>query len=69
MWVNVPFNVTTGLLSEQVDNPIIEKAFITSEMSFTTARNTDLGVVEIVGTTADETLNFIPYYAWDNRSR
>ena len=52
---------------EQVDNPIIEKAFITSEMSFTTARNTDLGVVEIVGTTADETLNFIPYYAWDNR--
>ena len=36
-------------------------------MSFTTARNTDLGVVEIVGTTADETLNFIPYYAWDNR--
>lgn len=33
---------------EQVDNPIIEKAFITSEMSFTTARNTDLGVVEIV---------------------
>lgn len=52
---------------EQVDNPIIEKAFITSEMSFTTARNTDLGVVEIVGTTTDETLNFIPYYAWDNR--
>lgn len=52
---------------EQVDNPVIEKAFITSEMSFSTTRNPDLGVVEIVGTTADETLNFIPYYAWDNR--
>ncbi|WP_303208471.1 glycoside hydrolase family 127 protein [Bacteroides oleiciplenus] len=52
---------------EQVDNPVIEKAFITSEMSFSTARDTDLGVVEIVGTAADETLNFIPYYAWDNR--
>jgi len=52
---------------EQVDNPAIEKSLITSDMSFCTTCDTDLGVVGIVGTTADETLKFIPYYAWDNR--
>lgn len=52
---------------EQIDNPAITKAVITSDMAFTTTRNDGLGVVEIIGISVDETLKFIPYYIWDNR--
>ena len=52
---------------EEVDNGAIDRSFITPDMIFTPTRNMDMGVVEIAGTTSDENLRFIPYYAWDNR--
>ena len=52
---------------EQIDNPAITESVITQDMAFTTTRNDELGVVEIRGTSIDETLKFIPYYIWDNR--
>lgn len=53
---------------EEVDNAAIDDAIISSDMSFETYTNPDLGVIGLIGKEDGRELRFIPYYAWDNRS-
>ncbi len=54
---------------EEIDNPHYEKAALLPSMNYMTAFEPDLlnGVVTITAVNGDDTYNFIPYYAWDNR--
>lgn len=52
---------------EQVDNPLIDVALLSPDMSFTTQTNQELGVVEVKGRANGRELTFVPYYVWDNR--
>ena len=55
---------------EEVDNPDdFSNVTIAEEATFQPKFNPDLlgGVVTIAANSGDKTLNFIPYYAWDNR--
>jgi DUF1680 family protein len=55
---------------EEVDNKDgYEDLRIAEDASFTTEFKPDFlrGVVTITAKTDDQTLNYIPYYSWDNR--
>jgi DUF1680 family protein len=55
---------------EEVDNPsLMDNAEISNSTSFTATKVADLlgGVVKIEAKDGDDSLTFVPYYAWDNR--
>jgi hypothetical protein len=55
---------------EEVDNPsLMDNAEISNSTSFTATKVADLlgGVVKIEAKDDDDSLTFVPYYAWDNR--
>ena len=55
---------------EEIDNPDdFSNVTIAEDATFLPKFNPDLlgGVVTIAASSGDKTLNFIPYYAWDNR--
>lgn len=55
---------------EEVDNPQYDAVTLLPSMNYTTAFESGLlgGVTTITAIHADETYQFIPYYAWDNRA-
>jgi hypothetical protein len=55
---------------EEVDNSsLMDNAEVSNLTSFTATKEDDLlgGVVKIEAKEGDESLTFVPYYAWDNR--
>lgn len=55
---------------EEVDNPQYDAVTLLPSMNYTTTFESGLlgGVTTITAIHADETYQFIPYYAWDNRA-
>ena len=55
---------------EEVDNPDYDNIELSSDTEYFTEfdKNRLNGVVKITAKNKDKTFNFIPYYAWDNRS-
>ncbi len=55
---------------EEVDNSAYDRALLTPATTFDTFNVTDLpgNITGIKAYSANDTLNFIPYYAWDNRA-
>lgn len=54
---------------EEVDNPSFDELTLSADTRFNTAFVPSLlnGVTTIEAVTGDQTITFIPYYAWDNR--